>query len=102
MDSDDSKAVPQRLCNEIQLFDLCELEKCTFKSGRFCNDPELLGKFEAIADEEEKAPVTNRASSAEDDLDEDEWLDEEYDEDEDNEEGYSVFDGEDAEERDHY
>ena len=102
MDSDDSKTVPQRLCNEIQLFDLCELDKCSFKSRKFCTDPELLRKFEAIADEEEKAPASRPVSSEEDESDEDEWLDEQYDEDEENEDGYSVFDGEDAEERDIY
>lgn len=43
---------PQRLCSEIQLFDLCDLTSCGFKSGRFCNNSELLRRFERIADQE--------------------------------------------------
>ena len=35
----EAKEVPRRLCSEIQLFDLCELEKCHFKDERFCTDP---------------------------------------------------------------
>ena len=45
----------QRLCNEIQLFDLCELEKCGHKQGLFCTSQELLNRFEAIAEEDERA-----------------------------------------------
>jgi hypothetical protein len=48
-----SKTV-RRLCNEIQLFDLCEREKCRHKEGLFCTDEELLNRFEAIADIEER------------------------------------------------
>jgi hypothetical protein len=44
--------LPQRLCGEIQLFDLCELDSCKHKSGRFCTDPDLLGRFEKIAERE--------------------------------------------------
>jgi hypothetical protein len=57
----------QRLCTEIQLFDLCELEVCRHKVGRFCADPELLGRFEKIA-EKEVRPV-ERYISEEDDSD---------------------------------
>jgi hypothetical protein len=44
----------KRLCNEIQLFDLCELEKCGHKQGLFCTRTELLNRFEAIAEEDER------------------------------------------------
>lgn len=44
--------LPQRLCSEIQLFDLCSLDSCTHKSGRFCTDPALLGRFEKITEKE--------------------------------------------------
>lgn len=37
-----------RLCNEIQLFDLCEKEVCSYKSGRFCTEPNLLERFEKV------------------------------------------------------
>ncbi len=43
----------QRLCSEIQLFDLCNLESCSFKDGKFCADPFILEKFEALINEEE-------------------------------------------------
>jgi hypothetical protein len=45
-----------RLCNEIQLFDLCELQSCSFKSGSFCTNRDLLTSFEKIADVEERLP----------------------------------------------
>lgn len=48
--------MPQRLCSEIQLFDLCDLVSCKHKKERFCNDPALLGRFEKIAEEELRAP----------------------------------------------
>ena len=45
-------APQQRLCSEIQLFDLCDLEKCRFKSDRYCTDGGLLDKFESINDDD--------------------------------------------------
>ncbi len=49
----------QRLCTEIQLFDLCEQTQCNYKVGRFCTKPELLTRFEHIADEDEGSKVRN-------------------------------------------
>ncbi len=46
-------AAAQRLCSEIQLFDLCDLENCLFRKGRFCSNEELLRKFESIKDEDD-------------------------------------------------
>jgi hypothetical protein len=51
-----SDVLTQRLCSEIQLFDLCDLDSCLSKNGRFCTDPALLGRFEKIADDELRAP----------------------------------------------
>jgi hypothetical protein len=52
-DSDQTPDIlPERLCSEIQLFDLCDLDSCASKSGRFCTDPLLLGRFEKIAEKE--------------------------------------------------
>jgi hypothetical protein len=48
--------LPQRLCSEIQLFDLCDLDSCNHKNGRFCTDPALLGRFEKIAEDERRVP----------------------------------------------
>ena len=64
----------QRLCNEIQLFDLCDLETCRYKQGRFCTDEELLTRFESIAEEEER-PVAGRDSAESDDSDPEDDLD---------------------------
>ena len=44
---------PQRLCSEIQLFDLCERNNCEFRKGRFCTDGDILARFEAISDDED-------------------------------------------------
>jgi hypothetical protein len=43
----------QRLCSEIQLFDLCDLDSCRFKSNRYCTNDELLARFEAISEEDD-------------------------------------------------
>lgn len=80
---DDSKLIPgsppQRLCSEIQLFDLCDLTSCRFKSGRFCGCPDLLERFEKIADEEQRQPER--------------YIDEELEEgSEEDEDGYSDYD----------
>jgi len=47
---------PQRLCSEIQLFDLCDLDTCCQKDGRYCTNPEVLARFEAIKEEDERSP----------------------------------------------
>lgn len=70
--------LPQRLCSEIQLFDLCELERCRFKDGRFCTDPELLARFEAVAE-----PVDRPAQFFEDNEDEEELYPEDQEDDDD-------------------
>jgi len=49
----------QRLCSEIQLFDLCEQTQCNYKVGRFCTKSELLTRFEHIADEDDSSKVRN-------------------------------------------
>jgi hypothetical protein len=69
----------QRLCNEIQLFDLCDLEKCSYKVGKFCSDSELLTAFEHISDAEVVRP---EAFISEEEDEGDEVYGEEYDEDE--------------------
>jgi hypothetical protein len=68
----------QRLCNEIQLFDLCELKKCGHKQGLYCTSDDLLNRFEAIAEEEER-PAAASGSICEDDDDALASDDDEYD-----------------------
>lgn len=48
--------MPQRLCSEVKLFDLCDLDSCGRKNGRFCADPFLVDRFEKIAEEELRTP----------------------------------------------
>ena len=60
----------QRLCSEIQLFDLCDLDTCSQKNGRYCTNPEALRRFEAIKEEDERAPeqyLREELDEAEDD-----------------------------------
>ena len=42
-----------RLCSEIQLFDLCDLDACRFKKGRFCTNVDLKEQFEKISEEDD-------------------------------------------------
>lgn len=49
---EDKELKIQRLCSEIQLFDLCSEEACTHREGRFCTNGDLLAKFEAISEDE--------------------------------------------------
>ena len=76
-DTDERPVKPvQRLCNEIQLFDLCDLEKCGYKQGLYCTSEDLLNRFEAIADEDERQPAAGLISE---ELDDGEDTDDEYD-----------------------
>jgi hypothetical protein len=43
-----------RLCSEIQLFDLCAKDVCGHKDGRYCTKGDILTKFEAILDEDDR------------------------------------------------
>ena len=71
---------PRRLCSEIQLFDLCDLDNCCQKDGRYCTNEEVLARFEAIKEEDERSP--------------EQYLAEELDEDEESEElGHDEADG---------
>jgi hypothetical protein len=81
----------QRLCNEIQLFDLCELEKCGHKQGLYCSSHELLNRFEAIAEEDERPPAAGFISGEPEGgeaTDEDDGFDEAFDDDQFGDEGY--------------
>jgi len=49
----------QRLCSEIQLFDLCDLERCSHKQGRYCTNGELLTRFERISEKDDTRPVSD-------------------------------------------
>ena len=47
---------PQRLCSEIKLFDLCDLDRCRYKTGRYCSNDELVSRFEKISEDEISPP----------------------------------------------
>ncbi|HBG04214.1 MAG: hypothetical protein A2075_15845 [Geobacteraceae bacterium GWC2_58_44] len=57
----------QRLCSEIQLFDLCDLDVCSHKDGRFCTEAGILERFEAIKEEDERSPEQYLAEELEED-----------------------------------
>jgi hypothetical protein len=69
--------LPQRLCSEIQLFDLCDLDSCNRKRGSFCTDPVLLGRFETIAEDELRSPERYISDAEADDVDADGYDDDE-------------------------
>jgi len=73
----ESMVADQRLCSEIQLFDLCDLECCHFKKGRFCSNTELISKFESIKDEDDipELVYTEEDCENEDESDFDEYED---------------------------
>ena len=67
-----------RLCSEIQLFDLCDLDSCALKNGKFCTDSDLLTRFEAIADEELRITEQFISEGSEDSEADNEYVDELY------------------------
>ncbi len=82
----ETQSVTKRLCSEIQLFDLCDLDTCTCKDGRFCTNPEILQRFEAIKEEDERPQYLSDELEGEEDEDADaEDLDEYGDDYEDDE-----------------
>ncbi|RII27844.1 MAG: hypothetical protein CXR31_06370 [Geobacter sp.] len=46
----------KRLCSEIQLFDLCDKDVCAHKDGRYCTKGDILARFEAIREEDDRPP----------------------------------------------
>lgn len=56
----------QRLCSEIQLFDLCDKDVCGHKDGRYCTKGDILARFEAIMDEEDRSPEQFMADELDD------------------------------------
>lgn len=62
---------PQRLCSEIQLFDLCDRDDCQFKKGRFCTNEDILARFEAISDDEDADSTDQFLFDEMDEMDED-------------------------------
>jgi hypothetical protein len=65
---------PPRLCSEIQLFDLCARDVCGHKKGRYCTKEDILAKFEAILDEEDRRSPEQFMADGLDDVDEDDDL----------------------------
>ena len=53
----DTTKPTRRLCSEIQLFDLCDLESCNHKADRFCTNTERLSIFEQIAENDVSSPA---------------------------------------------
>lgn len=77
MDPEKPDQSAKRLCSEIQLFDLCDLDSCSHKNGRFCTNEKLLAKFESIREEADEAKLVY--SEDEDDEDGQDEYDENFD-----------------------
>lgn len=78
----ESQPVTKRLCSEIQLFDLCDLDSCTCKDGKFCTNPGVLERFEAIKEEDERPQYLSEELEDEDeDLDDLEAYGDDYEDD---------------------
>jgi len=56
----------RRLCTEIQLFDLCDRDTCSHRDGRYCTKGDILAKFEAIKEEDERSPEQFMAEELDD------------------------------------
>ncbi|WP_243373498.1 hypothetical protein [Geotalea sp. SG265] len=56
----------RRLCSEIQLFDLCDRDVCSHRDGRYCTKGDILAKFEAIKEEDERSPEQFMADELDD------------------------------------
>jgi hypothetical protein len=67
----EEQSKPRRLCTEIQLFDICSRDVCEHKDGRYCTKGDILAKFEAITEDDERSPEQFMA----DELDEAEGAD---------------------------
>lgn len=69
-DIKEAKPIENRLCSEIHLFDLCDLDSCSFKRDRFCCNTALLEKFEAIREEDDRPELLyDENEGGEDDFD---------------------------------
>ena len=76
---------PQRLCSEIQLFELCDLYSCDYKTGRFCTNEDLISRFEDIAEDEHRPPERYIDEERDDGDEAEEEYDENYDDEYDDE-----------------
>jgi hypothetical protein len=56
----------RRLCSEIQLFDLCDRDVCSHRDGRYCTKGDILAKFEAIKEEDDRSPEQFMAEELDD------------------------------------
>ncbi|HIJ97237.1 MAG TPA: hypothetical protein HPP94_16175 [Desulfuromonadales bacterium] len=58
-----------RLCSEIQLFDLCDLDVCRYKSGRFCTNADLVERFDKISEDDDFPSPLRFVENESDDMD---------------------------------
>ncbi len=63
---DDAPEAVQRLCSEIQLFDLCDRDTCGSREGRFCTDQGLIARFERISDDDRQPAERYRTEPSDD------------------------------------
>ena len=80
-ESSETAAKPDRLCSEIQLFDLCDLDSCNFKKGKFCTNAKMLAEFESIQEQDDRSELVYEELEEDDDFaDFDDGDDQDYEE----------------------
>jgi len=58
----------RRLCSEIQLFDLCDKgqDVCGHLDGRYCTKGDIIARFEAISEDDDRSPEQFMADELDD------------------------------------
>lgn len=61
--------IQSRLCSEIQLFDLCDMgptDVCGHRDGRYCTKGDIVARFEAISEDDDRSPEQFMADELDD------------------------------------
>ncbi|MBI1922589.1 MAG: hypothetical protein HYS23_16080 [Geobacter sp.] len=65
----EESTIQRRLCSEIQLFDLCDkglTDVCGHRDGRYCTKGDIIARFEAISDDDNRSPEQFMADELDD------------------------------------
>lgn len=64
----EESTMQRRLCSEIQLFDLCDKEQdvCGHRDGRYCTKGDIIARFEAISEDDDRSPEQFMADELDD------------------------------------
>lgn len=64
----EESTMQRRLCSEIQLFDLCDngQDVCGHRDGRYCTKGDIIARFEAISEDDDRSPEQFMADELDD------------------------------------